>query len=144
MPIKNNKATGNPPTHFNIKSTKLNRDTQRANAMFEVIGAGISKVSLPAQIPIKFAQMLITGSSFFNKDIKPHEKLTQGVQCLLATAQTALMIALFVTGKEVVVAFSLVSRLLMLAEMLYQGVLLVGWAPAELSKEDIAQPATPR
>lgn len=117
------------------KSTKSHRNSQRASAMLQVAGGAISTVALSAQIPIKFSQALLSGFSFFNKDLKPQEKFIQGSQWLISTIQVALMIALFLTGKEFLLACALITRLILLSEMLYQGILLVGWLPAELSKE---------
>lgn len=125
------------------KSTKPYRDVQRATAMSEVLSGAISKVSPTAQIPIKFSQALMSGFSFFNQDLKPQERLVQGTQWLISTIQVTLLIALFITGKEAIVAFSLLARLIILTEMLYQGVLLVGWAPSELSKETDDTTTTP-
>ncbi len=125
-----------PPTIDN-KSTKAHRNTMRATGMTEILNSSIATFSFPVQIPIKFSQSLLLGFSLFSQNLKTHEQLIQLSQLLLSSIQTAILIGLFLGGKEIVLASTLIMRVFTLCDMLNKGILLTGWAPSELSKEEL-------
>ncbi len=130
-----------PPTkNHDTTSTKSHRNTMRAAGMTEIINNGISAVSFAAQIPIKFSQSLLLGFSLFSQKLKPHEQFIQGIQFLISSLQTAIIISFFLAGKEILLVSALITRVLTLFDMLNKGILLIGWAPSELSKEDTSTP----
>lgn len=122
---------------INTKSTKAHRNTMRATGMTEILSSSIAGFSFPVQIPIKFSQSLLLGFSLFNQNLKTHEQWIQLSQLLLSSIQTAILIGLFLGGKEVVLASTLIMRVFTLCDMLNKGILLTGWAPSELSKEEM-------
>jgi hypothetical protein len=121
---------------FNTKSTKNHRNAMRATGMTEIFNSSVATFSFSAQIPIKFSQSLLMGFSLLSQDLKAHERAIESSQFILTTTQTIILIGLFLAGKEMLMTGTLISRVFALCDMLNKGILLVSWAPSELSKED--------
>lgn len=122
-------------------SSTGHRNAQRTNAVTQIAGQGLESLSSVATIPTKFAQFLISGYALFRHDTHVSEKVIHTIQLLLAGAHTGLAIALLFQEGDCDELTSNVCKAVSLCELLYQGTLIVGWAPSELSKDPPAEPA---
>ncbi|WP_019215756.1 hypothetical protein [Legionella tunisiensis] len=122
-------------------STAGHRNAQRSNAVTQIVGQGLESFSPAAIIPSKFAQSLISFYALFRHDTHVSEKLVHTIQLLLAGAHTGLAIALLFQEGDCNDLTSNICKAVSLCELLYQGTLIVGWAPSELSKDPPPDPA---
>ncbi|KTC96190.1 hypothetical protein [Legionella feeleii] len=122
-------------------STAGHRNAQRTNAVTQIAGQGLESLNSTAVIPTKFAQFLTSGYALFRHDTHVSEKLIHTIQLLLAGAHTGLAIALLFQEGDCDELTSNVCKAVTLCEFLYQGTLIVGWVPSELSKDPPPAPA---
>jgi len=119
------------------ESSKNNRDAQRANAAAEVMTAGLKAINPVVAIPTKFAQMINSGFLLFRERPKVHEKIAHGVQCALAFSQICILTAMLFEEEKCETNSPNLCKSLLLTDLFYQGILILGWAPAEFFKDEV-------
>lgn len=117
-------------------SSAGHRNAERVNAGAEVIASTLEAFSPSAMIPGKFAQIFISGYSFFRSDTHTSEKIMHAVQGLISMTQVGLSIALLFNGSVCTTDNQPdICKALFLMQLLYRGTLLASWAPSEFSKD---------
>ncbi len=133
------------PKPRRFKSTTGHRESQRACAATEVINASIiAPVSVEATLPLKLAQFVLSTQAFFKPKITTMERTAHGVQGMIALGQTLLLSLIFFYRVDCNACDSNNIRLCQILSFLgyvYSATLLVGWIPAEISKEDYLENA---
>ena len=127
----NNAIVIRNPASSNFNPTRYNRQILRANGMLEVLGGGLSVLSLAAIIPTKLAQTAFSGLGLFSHKLTPRERVGHGVLASLALIQLICVMALYSKGNECKTHDEPLCKLFMLSSLLYQGVDLVHWIHAE-------------
>lgn len=117
----------------NTQSASLvHRQSQQRNAYTELVTQALAQISPITLIPGKTAQLFNSVSAFFNKSLSSKEKTVQGLQAVLATTQIALSLYMLINGKSSCEDLSNIScRLMLASQLLYNGVLLTNWTPAD-------------
>jgi hypothetical protein len=130
-----NATTNTLPLTHHISSTRHHRRIQRANAGSQMLGAGIAQISITALIPIKVAQTILSGQAFFQPKTKPIERGAHAIQASLSCAQLLLISVLYFRGNNCDQDSASLCKMLVLLDLIYQGILLVSCSAAEISKE---------
>ena len=134
------------PKPRRFKSTTGHRESQRACAATEIINASIiAPVSIESTLPLKLAQFVLSTQAFFKPKITTVERTAHGVQGLIALGQTILLSLVFFYRIDCNARDSNNINLCQSLSFLgyvYSATLLVGWIPAEISKEDYQENVT--
>lgn len=116
-------------------SSTGHRNAQRANAVSEVVASSLAEFTPALIIPTKLAQSLTSTYSFFRADTHAPEKAVHLMQALLAAAQLFLAATLLYTSSTCTETKTTLCQSIFLSQLLYRGVLLVGWVPSEFAKD---------
>lgn len=116
---------------YNASSGHLN--SQRINGASEVLISGLGLLNSGAIIPAKLAQTLISGYCILRKDTQIIERLLHCLQFLLAGSQLGLAISTFLIDEPCENLDQKICRAVLLCKLLYDGTLLIGWVPSEVS-----------
>lgn len=133
-------VVGNNSENTNFYASRYNRQILRANSMLEVLGSGLSELSLAAIIPTKMAQTAFSGLGLFSTKLKPRERIGHGILASLALTQMLCVIAIYYKGNECQIHDEALCRLLMISSLLYQGADLAHWIHAETFRHLDNQP----
>lgn len=117
-----------------FRSTKKNRDAQRASVTAQLASGMLSVANPVACIPLKVSQAAVSAFSVFS-NIKPHEKILNAAQGILAASESIVAMALFTHGEDCEDTKETLCRVLAVLGLTYQGVLMAHLAMAELRKE---------
>lgn len=123
-------------------SSAGHRNSERSNAITEVIGEGLESFSPAAIIPSKLAQTLISAYGLFRSDTYVSEKVIHFTQASLSAAQMGLAITLLFQGAVCDDVEGNICKAIFLCNLLYKGTLLVGWVPSEVSKDPYTETTT--
>ncbi|GGI92577.1 hypothetical protein [Legionella impletisoli] len=116
-------------------SSKTHRNTERSNAFTEIMSLSLKELNPAAVLPCKFAQSLVSGYALCRKDTHFTEKFIHALQLILAGTQAMLAVRMLFTGEECSALESSICKWSLTLSLLYQGTLLTGWLPGELSKD---------
>lgn len=116
-------------------SSYPNRLTQRINVATQLLGSSLQHISFETWIPIKASQTINSAYRLWANNLKPHEKILNILETVLAATETGLLITLFVNGYDCEQMQCSLCQAFLSAELLYQGVLLTSWGSAEAKKE---------
>ena len=127
------------------RSSKPHRDASRLNASAEIAASALKAIAPAAMIPAKITQAFNSGYCFFKPQVKTSERFMHATKCLLATAQIALLVTMLYKDDTCPTIKNALCKSTLLCELMYQGLLLVSWAPSELFKEpgETTPPVTP-
>ena len=118
-----------------FRSTKKNRDAQRASVTAQLASGMLSVANPVACIPLKVSQTAVSAFSLFSH-IKPHEKILNVMQGLLAASEAAVAMTLFAQGDDCEDMKQTLCRVLTILGLAYQGILMAHLAMSELRKEE--------
>ena len=119
-----------------LASSKPHRNAERINAIAEVTGCALKSINPVAELPIKVTQTINSGYHLFAPKMKPHERGLQLLKALIALSESCLLTALLFTGEDCGKTESDLCKTILVLNLIYQGVLAVGWGPSELFKEE--------
>lgn len=116
-------------------STKAHRLSERALAGAEVVATASSLFDATAAIPARFSQVIVSGCSMFNRNLKTNERLMHGLQCFISASNVALLTMQSLSNDNCCSDVSTLCQLHLFSQLAYQGTLIASWTLAELKKE---------
>lgn len=120
-----------------MKSCKAHRNTQRILGGIEILDQTLATISPTAQLPTKFAQSIVSLHSIFKPNTSAYEKTITSIQTTITLAQVGLLVTLILAPE-----MTWIFTALTVCDLLYQGILLSGWAIAETNKKEFVENAT--
>lgn len=126
-------------------SKKATRTINRTNAGLGLFSTTISSISPQVVLPIKIMQGLASFKGFFTKEIDKYEKIMHILLGTTAIVQFIIFTLLFFQGNDcednstptpVIEIHTSLCRLVMYFSLIYSGLLLTGWVPAEFFKSN--------
>lgn len=124
---------------YNLRGSYHHRSAQKANAGAEIATQALRLIDPVAAIPSKFAQCINSGYMLFRPEPKIHEKIAHAAQCVLAATYIAILIFMLFNDEKCQIIKGTVCKLLLLNELLFQGILLLSWIPSELYRESLEE-----
>ncbi|WP_207384291.1 hypothetical protein [Legionella yabuuchiae] len=123
------------PSFNTYTSSKTHRATERSNAFTEILSQSLKELNPVAVLPCKFAQALTSSYALCRRDTHTAEKLIHALQLILAGTQSLLAVRMLFTGEECSALDASICKWSLTLSLLYQGTLMTGWIPSELSKD---------
>ena len=132
-----------------LKSTRAFRYSLRAQNAQEIASNLLQPFGIQGMLPIKIAQGMTSGATFFAKGMKLHERIVHGIQVGLCALQTGLIISALSLSENCECidddtndALRGLCIAIQICELAYQGVVLAVWVPSELLKESYLTDST--
>lgn len=116
-------------------STKRQRQRNRAIAISELVNQASNTIAPQTLIPMRASQALYYTVGFFECDLKLYEKIINAIIAVIAIAEVALAMILFING-DLCALDTVMCRSLMALDFLYNAALVATWGLSESKKED--------
>jgi hypothetical protein len=98
----------------------------------EIVTQVFETLSPLAIIPGKTAQLFNSGRALLSGHLNSSEMVVQSLQAMLCSTQVALSLYMLIQGQSKCEDLeTMTCRLMLASKLLYDGVLLTGWVPAE-------------